>query len=63
MIDNKVTKADLLRMLADAVRNTPGAVPIEPDRDTRPEPSRRVSKAKRATVSSSRKQNRRSSKR
>jgi hypothetical protein len=59
----KTTKADLLKMLAEAVRNTTGATPIEPIRDVRPElksktesQPKRTAKAKSVRTSSSRKQ-------
>ena len=58
----KQTKADLRKMLAEAVLNTPGATQLEPFRDPPSEPkpnkgsaSKRVAKTKRAPVSSSRK--------
>jgi hypothetical protein len=38
----KTTKADLLKMLTEAVRNTPGATPIEPVRDAQPELNRKT---------------------
>ena len=57
----KQTKADLRKMLADAVLNTPGATPLEPVRDapSKPQPNqrsgmKRPGKTKRAGVSSSR---------
>jgi hypothetical protein len=60
----KTTKADLLKMLAEAVLNTPGATQIEPVEEAPPEPTRkrqstpkRVAKSVRA--STSRKQRRR----
>jgi hypothetical protein len=43
----QTTKNDLFKMLADAVRNTPGAVPIEPKVDAQPEPRPNAQKAKR----------------
>jgi len=58
----KATKADLLRMLAEAVRNTPGATELEPIREAQPGLKRkgrtapnRVAKNKRLRRSSSRK--------
>jgi hypothetical protein len=62
----KATKADLMKMLAEAVLNTPGATRLEPA-DTAPiEPTRkkqsapkRVTKTKIDRASSSRKQRRR----
>jgi hypothetical protein len=64
-MSDKATKTDLFRMLADAVRNTPGAIPIEPVRDAQPEPKskkgsepKRVAKIKSIRASSSRKRRR-----
>ena len=53
-------KAELLKMLAEAVRNTPGAVQVEPIRDTphKPKP-KRVAKIKSVRASSGCKQGRR----
>jgi hypothetical protein len=64
----KATKADLFKMLAEAVRNTPGATPIEPIGDVQPAPAakpktrpapKRVAKKKNVRASSVRKQRRR----
>jgi hypothetical protein len=55
MSEPKVTKADLLRMLADAVRNTPGVILTDPDHvDAKPS-KKRPAKTNRAKASSSRK--------
>ncbi len=58
----KQTKADLRKMLAEAVLNTPGATQLEPLRDPPSEPkpnkqsaSKRVARTKQAPASSSRK--------
>jgi hypothetical protein len=59
---NRTTKekADLLKMLAEAVRNTPGAVQVGPTHDTTPERKpKRVAKIKSVRVPSGRKQGRR----
>lgn len=55
----KTTKADLFKMLSEAVRNTPGAIPIEPARNVQPElksKPKRVAKANSVRTSLSRKQ-------
>ena len=53
-------KAKLLKMLAEAVRNTPGAVQVGPIHDITPEPKpKRVAKIKSVRIPSGRKQGRR----
>jgi hypothetical protein len=58
----KPTKAELRKMLAEAVLNTPGAIQLQPVRDppSKPKPNKRggmkpLGKSRRAGASSSRK--------